>query len=195
MAYDAVVQSRRLIAEGLPSGPVRLSRRRRFAPLGVDVAGDVAATRFLRRGVACYWDETHLLVRHAEAGWLLLGGGGGGSDRPWTAERFARERAEVAPAGIEISGSSSVHHERRTGSWGTPWIRSAELLAGRDVAVVLVEDRRLVVPDHGRLVVVWASRRPPWASARDAAGGELSSLRLSMDVRLPERYTDQEQPA
>ena len=191
MAYDAVAESLRLIADGLPGGPVRLSRRRRFAPLAVDVDGNVAATRFLRRGVACYWEETHLLVRDDTAGWHRLGSGGSSSGEPWTAEEFARPRAEAGPGAVETNGASSVRNDARR----PRWIRAAELVAGRDVAEVVIDGRRrLVVPEHGRLVVVWASWRPPRVSARDSAGNELSTLRLSTSVRLPERYKDGVRP-
>jgi len=71
-------ESRRLIADGLPDRPVQLSRRRRFAPVAVDVDGDVAGTWFVRRGVGCFWDEIHLLVHQAN-GWSYKGGGGGSS--------------------------------------------------------------------------------------------------------------------
>jgi hypothetical protein len=45
MAYDILAESRRLIIEGPPAQQVRLSRRRRFAALAVDVDGDIAAAR------------------------------------------------------------------------------------------------------------------------------------------------------
>ena len=187
MAYDYVAESRRLIEDGLPDGPVRLSRRHRFAPLAVDVDGDVAAARFLRRGVACYWDDTHLLTRHPEAGWLVLGGGSGGSGELWSAETFGRLRASVRPGAVETEGSTSVRDDGRR----PPWIRAAELVAAPDVAAVVVNGRRrIAVPPHGRLVVVWRSLRRPRLSALDAAGHELSSLRLSTDLRMPEMYRD-----
>ncbi|MGK5684735.1 ferrous iron transport protein A [Actinoplanes sp. URMC 104] len=164
MAYDAQAESLRLIEHGLPGGPVRLSRRRRFAPLAVDVDGDVAATRFVRRGVACFWDETHLLERHRSGAWHVLGGGGASSHDPWTAEAFRAERDAVAPGALATRGGASVRRDSRR----TPWVRSAEVLAGPGVTVVRVADRReLLVPEHGRLVVVWASHRPPRLSTPD----------------------------
>jgi len=62
VAYDIEAESRRLIADGLPDRPVQLSRRRRFAPVAVDVDGDVAGTWFVRRGVGCFWDEVGVAV-------------------------------------------------------------------------------------------------------------------------------------
>jgi hypothetical protein len=159
VVYDAQAESTRLIADGLPDRPVTLSRRRRFAPVAVDVDDDIACTRFVRRGVGCFWDETHLLARE-HTSWRLLGGGGASSGKP---------------------------PDPRL-PWGGRWLRAAELLVGRSVAVVLVDGRRrLPVPYHGRLVVVWASRRPPRVSARDAAGHELASVAPSTG-RLPSRY-------
>src|SRR4051812_22939246 len=97
MAYDYEAESRKLIAEGLPDRPVSLSRRRRFAPLAVDVDGDVAAARFVRRGVACYWDETHILVGDGTSRWRCAGGGGASVGEVWSAEAFRLERANLAP--------------------------------------------------------------------------------------------------
>jgi hypothetical protein len=44
VAYDPLLESARLIDSGLPAMPLRISRRRRFIPLAVDVDDDVAAT-------------------------------------------------------------------------------------------------------------------------------------------------------
>ncbi|GAA3344946.1 hypothetical protein GCM10020358_50160 [Amorphoplanes nipponensis] len=174
MAYDREAESRKLIAGGLPARPVSLSRRRRFAPLAVDVDGDIAAARFVRRGVSCYWDETHILVYDGQAGWRYTGGGGSSAGERWSAEAFLRDRADLAPAGIEATGGSSVRdHAHRPA-----WIRTAELLVGGAVTTVVVDGRRrLVVPGHGRLVVVWSARQPPIVSARDPADRELSRTR------------------
>lgn len=177
MAYDHEAESRKLIVEGLPGRPVSLSRRRRFAPLAVDVDGDVAAARFVRRGVACYWDETHILRYDGRTRWRYTGGGGSSVGELWSAGAFQQERAALAPGEIRSEGGSSVHdHAHRPA-----WIRAAELLVGGEVATVVVDGRRrLQVPDHGHLVVVWSARRPPTVSARDPADRELSSIRLPL---------------
>jgi hypothetical protein len=88
MAYDALVESVRLIEHGLPDAPGRLSRRRRFDPVAVDVDGDIAVTMFVRRGVnGELWRDNHALCRR-RGGWHVLGGGSGNAaagllrDRP-----------------------------------------------------------------------------------------------------------------
>jgi hypothetical protein len=177
MAYDVEAESRRLIADGLPDRPVQLSRRRRFAPVAVDVDDDVAGTWFVRRGVGCYWDEIHLLVRE-DNGWSYKGGGGGSSSEPWSTDEFVQAREELSAGDVRGEGGASVDLDRRL-PWGGRWLRSAELLVGRSVAGVVVDaQRRLLVPYHGRVLVVWASRRPPEVSARDAAGRELARIAL-----------------
>jgi hypothetical protein len=184
VAYDVLAESRRLIADGLPGGPVRLSRRRRFAPVAVDVDGAVAGTRFVRRGAGCFWDETHLLVRDDDD-WRVLGGGGAGSGEPWSTDAFERAREELPHGHVRVTNGPSV--------WQGPrWLRAAHLLVGHGVAVVLVDDRRmLTVPGHGRLLVVWASASPPRVSARDAAGREVASVALpEQAAALPDVYTD-----
>jgi len=179
VAYDILGESQRLIADGLPDRPVWLSRRRRFAPVAVDVDGDIACTRFVRRGVGCFWDETHLLV-HDGGGWRVLGGGGGSSGGPWSTDEFERARDRLSADDVLVEGGAGVWHDfHRRLPWGGRWLQVAELLVGTSVAVIVVDARRrLPVPYHGRLVVVWASGRPPRVSARDAAGHELAGVAL-----------------
>ena len=177
MAYDIEAESRRLIADGLPDRPVQLSRRRRFAPVAVDVDDGVAGTWFVRRGVGCFWDEIHLLVHEAN-GWSYKGGGGGSSGEAWSTDEFMYARDELPAGDVRVEGGASVQVDLDR-PWRGCWLRSAELLVGRDVAVVVVDARRrLLVPYHGRALVVWASRRPPDASARDIAGHELARIVL-----------------
>ena len=77
-----MIESRRL-------EPVRrLSRRRRFAAMAVDVAGDMAVSMFARRGVGCISQETHVLALR-DGQWALLGGGGASSDVDLLADRPA----------------------------------------------------------------------------------------------------------
>ncbi|HYN93656.1 MAG TPA: hypothetical protein VES42_07385 [Pilimelia sp.] len=181
MSYDALAESLRLITDGLPDRPVRLSRRCRFAPVAVDVDGDVAATRFLRRGVGCFWDETHLLVARDRGGWRMLGGGGSSSDAAEdpTAAEFERARDGLAPYEVAAGGGASVVRDgNRLFPWGGRWVRSAALLVGGGVAEVTVGGRRLPVAYHGHLVVVWGSRRPPTVAARDGAGRTVATRTL-----------------
>ncbi|SCL44624.1 hypothetical protein GA0070606_0376 [Micromonospora citrea] len=183
MAYDALAESVRLIADGLPDQPVRLSRRRRFAPVAVDVDGDVAAARFLRRGAGCFWDETHLLVRDDDGGWRRLGGGGSSSgyeDR--TAEAFERARDDLAPHQVMVNGGAAVlQGPDRPPPWTGRWVRAATVLVGAGIAEFTVGDRRLPIPYHGHLVVVWGSRRPPPVTARDATGRTVVTVTLPHD--------------
>jgi hypothetical protein len=77
VAYDVLAESVALIDAGGVEPVLRLTRRRRFGAMAVDVAGDVAVTMFARRGVGCIWKEIHVLaLRDGEWKWL----GGGGSD-------------------------------------------------------------------------------------------------------------------
>src|SRR3954451_19464968 len=127
VAYDVEAESRRLIADGLPDRPVQLSRRRRVAPVAVDVDDDVAGTWFIRRGVGCYWDEVHLLVRD-DNGWSYKGGGGGSSGEPWSTDEFVQARDELSAGDVRVEGGASVDLDRLP--WGGRRLRSAELLVG-----------------------------------------------------------------
>lgn len=172
MPYDALAESLRLIEHGLPEVPDRLSRRRRFAPVAVDVDGDVAVTMFARRGVSgTIWRDNHTLCRRRD-GWQVLGGGSGNNTGGLLGDRSARR----------LSGDWV-----RTGGGGTNrdagrlipipphrWVRYATLQVAAEVATVdIAGRRRIVVPRHGTVCVVWGSRRPPTVTLRDAAANEL----------------------
>lgn len=75
MAYDVLAESVALIESRRLEPVRRLTRRRRFAAMAVDVAGDVAGTMFARRGVGCIWQETHVLALR-DGQWTWLGGAG-----------------------------------------------------------------------------------------------------------------------
>jgi hypothetical protein len=182
MAYDVLVECQRLIASGLPDRPVRLSRRHRFAPVAVDVDGGIAAARFLRRGAGSVHDETHLLTGDGQS-WTYRGGGGSYSFGPWSAEDFEHARDEVPADRVQVGSGPAV----RVNSPGwlpisSRWLRSTDLLVGRNVASVVVDGRRrLVVPPHGHLIVVWPGRRPPHVSAQDAEQHEFADYALPSD--------------
>jgi hypothetical protein len=86
VAYDALAESVALIQSRHLAPVRRLSRRRRFAAMAVDVAGDIAVTMFARRGVGCIWIDTHVIPLH-EGQWTMLGGGGATSDESLLADR------------------------------------------------------------------------------------------------------------
>jgi hypothetical protein len=112
VAYDALAESIALIEARSVEPTYRLTRRRRFAAMAVDVAGDVAVTMFARRGVGCTWEEIHVLaLRDGECTWL--GGGGSTSDsdeelladRPTVLRRFGGEAVTGSgPKAIVVNG-------------------------------------------------------------------------------------------
>jgi hypothetical protein len=175
VAYDVQAESALLIASGLTEDPRRLSRRRRFAALGVDVDGDVACTVFVRRTPGGFALETHVLVRRG-AGWAYLGGGGGGAETDCLDDRPS---ARVLGGHVVVQGSGGVAGDAgRLVPWGGRWISHAELRVSADVTSVQVGSRMLPVPRHGHVVVVWTGRRPPVAVARSADGRVLAGLGL-----------------
>lgn len=185
MAYDAFTESVRLIEHGRQDDPSRLSRRRRFAALAVDVDGDVAAALFVRRGAGVFWQEVHVLARE-RAGWRLLGGGGGADEDDGLGDR---PPAAALPAPIVTDGAGSVLRESGLLPWDSRYVHDAVLRAAREVHTVLVAGRALAVPRHGWLVVMWQSRRPPVATALGINGRELGSIRLGASHRrMPEWY-------
>jgi len=174
MAYDVLAESVELIEHGVTSDPHRLSRRRRFAAMAVDVDGDVACTMFARRGVGTSWRETHLLQRRGGT-WTLLGGGGGSGHEGELADRPS---ARLLGNHVVVRGGAAVSDAERRSPRGAGWVSSAELLTSREAQAILVGPRTLPVPRHGHLVVVWSSRQPPSIVAVDESGRRLVQLRL-----------------
>ncbi|MCZ2817544.1 hypothetical protein [Modestobacter sp. VKM Ac-2984] len=185
MAYDALAESIALIEHGVPEAPPRLSRRRRFVPLGVDVDGDVACTLFARRSVGHVARETWALVRRGQA-WAVLGGGGGGLE-----EDDLTDRPGAAVLGghlVWTGGGATARNAGRSMPWGARYVSHALLRAGPAVDRVVVGGREIRVPRHGHLVVVWGGKQPPAAEALTSDGRRLVSLRVDRRSRLPEWY-------
>ena len=192
MAYDPVAESVVLI-EARRAEPVgRLSRRRRFAAMAVDVVGDLAVTMFARRGVGCTWKEMHVLA-FRDGEWRLLGGGGssGGeedllADRPVVLPSFLGVGGEAVrgadPGVMVVSGSGGVLDD---GDGPAPWPRSGEWISYADVRVsarvasVQIADRSLLVPWHGHVVVAWSGHPSPRVVALDEVGTPLSEALLT----------------
>ncbi|WP_052090929.1 MULTISPECIES: hypothetical protein [Modestobacter] len=174
MTYDRLAESVALIQHGLRSDPARLSRRRRFAALAVDVDGDVACTAFVRRGVSCPEGDTHLLERRGDT-WRLLGGGGGS----WDDDGFADRPGAVELGGLVVvrGGGSVLRNADRRMPWGARYVHDVQLRVSAEVhAVVVGGSRTLTVPRHGHLVVVWAGGRPPALAVHDRVGRLLAPV-------------------
>jgi len=175
VAYDPLLESVRLIDSGAPATPLRLSRRRRFLPLAVDVDDDLAATVFLRRGAGADSLEGHLLTR--ESGTWRLHGGGGGSE---SMDELARPRNVTDLGGYgRVSGGAGVLLAVSPRSWlDYAWL---ELVP--DVVAVVVDNRTIAVPWHHHAAVVRRSGRAQRATLIGAHGETLGRLSLQ-DARL-----------
>ena len=190
MAYDRLAESVALI-ESRHLAPVRrLSRRRRFAAMAVDVAGDVAATMFARRGVACIWKETHVLA-HRDRGWVWVGSGGASSREDLLADRLevlsgyltlGRDSVNGAvPRAIVVNGSGGALDHCEGANWqpgSGRWISYADVRVSARVTSVQISERRLPVPWHGHVLLVWSEREPPQVVAYDDGGGALGEVLL-----------------
>lgn len=188
MAYDALGESVRLIESRRLEPVQRLSRRRRFAAMAVDVADDVAVTMFARRGVGCLWSETHVLVkRHGT--WHIFGGGGSSADEDLLAHRPAHlpegrgpsTSGGVDPRIVTVEGGGGVRdHGGRPGRWpwSGRWISYAVVRVNGEVASVGAKGRDIDVPWHGRVVILTARRGPSKVTLRDGTGGFLGEARL-----------------
>jgi hypothetical protein len=191
VAHDLVAEGRRILADGLPEPPVRLSRRHRLAALAADVDGDVAAVLFARRGTSGQpWFEVVAFERGHGGAWESPGGSGGQAeddildDRPPAATLGAPLRWE----GGGTCRGSLARPGLRVGLPGLPGPRSRRLLnhtlvrAAAETAQVRVRgahsERILPVSRHGQLVVVWrggdAPSLTPWSEDGVCIGPEVS---------------------
>lgn len=171
------------------TAPRALEDGARFAPLSVDVDGDVAAVLFLTRRLGNGSDGSPVISawtfhRRAEE-WTLLSGGwhpvrvyplGG---RP---SRSALGGNYVRPRGLR----RTLLNAHRRLPWGATYASTAWLEVSAEVDQIRVRDRRIRVPFHGQVVVVWSSRRQPSAMALDAHGRRLTRVALRSSV--PTRF-------
>ena len=114
----------------------------------------------------------------------MLGGGGSSSngDDP-TAYDFERVRDGLAPYEMVLHEGAGVARGDRLLPWGTPWVQSTAVLVGHGIAELQVSGRRLPVPYHGHLIVVWGSRRPPALTGRDGAGRRVATAAVTFRQR------------
>lgn len=189
VAYDAFAESVRLIQSEHLEPVFRLSRRRRFAPMAVDVADDVAVTLFARRGVGCVLSETWVLAKMG-ASWHMLGGGSGSADDDLLAPRPARlpdylglpwtAGTGLDPGLIVIDGSGGVHDSQGRAErwpWSGRWIRHVGLRTSADVESVSIDDRTVRVPWHGRVILASSRRRSPRVLVNGKQGAVLGEIR------------------
>lgn len=185
--YDELAESVALIEAGQPGLAQGFSHERERVPVAVDVFNDVAVTAFARWSDGRVWDDVHVLARRA-TGWRLLGGGSGsGGDE-------LAERPVVLPHWTDLDSGDRVMgvdswggiHDDRGGAdrwpWSGRWISWAEVRVIRQVNSVQVDplrgtERRLAVPWHGRVMVIWTGFRAPRVRAYDGSGRRLGELR------------------
>lgn len=185
VAYDALAESKRLLTYGLPDPPRALSRRIRFAALGCDVDRDLAMTAFARRGVSGEPMLDAWVLERRDGAWVLLGGGGGSLDHDALADR---PPADEMGGWLQLQGGGGARRRTETilpGAGG--WASYAELRLAREVALVQVRGRRLPVPRHGHVFVVWPGRRAPSAHLFDVDGAVLTTARLRLNPNLNRR--------
>lgn len=171
MAYDALVESLKLLTDGPPLSPGKLTRRRRYVPMAVDRDNDVAVTLFARRGVSGQPLDEAWALELRDGEWKVLGGGGGTAPDDLLAER--PPAARLGGLFQAQGGGSSLRNAERLVPWGARYISHAHLRVSAEVDHVLVGRRRIGVASHGHVVVVWASRKPPMVTLLASDGTQL----------------------
>lgn len=189
VAYDALAESVRMIESRHVEPVLRLSRRRRFAPMAFDVMGHVAVTMLARRGVGCVWCDIHVLSRRG-GDWQILGGGSRSGDDDLLAVRPARlpeflayspdALAGIDPRIMAFDGGGGTREGRGMSDrwpWSGTWIRYVSLRVAADVASLVTEGREVLVPWHGRVVIASDKRRPSSVTIYGGDGQVLGKVR------------------
>lgn len=185
MAYDAVAESRRLIESRELTPATRLSRRRRYVPMAVDVSDDIAVTMFARRSVGCNVEETYVLARRGNE-WTMLGGGGGPLDddaldhRPAVLPSRPSAHPEANARVVRTEGGGGVLDSGARRLWPRRgrWINYRMVRVNAEVTHLVANERHIAVPWHGRCVVGWAGRRPKEVVVLTHNGRQLDQVAL-----------------
>ncbi|NYH92927.1 hypothetical protein [Actinopolymorpha rutila] len=188
MDEEFLAACRRLIQDGVPpSVPAALEGAARFVPIGVDVDGDVAAVSLMMRrpvGASDGPPGIGVWTFHRNAGeWVLLGGGWRPLDEYPLIDRPSRR--DLRGSYVRIYGwCSTARDAGRRFPWGAKFVRAASLQTSAEVSQIQVGDRRLLVPFHGEVIVVWSTRRAPSAISLDSQGRSLTPI----DLNCPPAY-------
>lgn len=157
--------------------------------MAVDVAGDVAVTLFARRGVGCVLSETWVLSERG-ASWHLLGGGGASAEDDLLAPRPTRLPAalhlsetadtEIDPGLVAVDGGGGIQDDQGGAvrwPWSGRWIRYVVLRTSADVESLSLDNRTVMVPWHGRVVLVSTKRGSPRVIVNGHHGAVLGEVR------------------
>ena len=193
--YWTGVLSRRLIRHLLAGGPGDALQpswlpRRWVTVVHGDIDHDagVGVLSLVSRPGREHGAEYTLLLERCDAEWRSIGGGGSSGGR--TEANPPRRRPAVGGSGqpgmIELGGGagsvSHAHRSTRPKDWlSSSWVGSSHLRVAAEVDHLLVGERRIEVPEDGRLVVAWKSPQTmfgggvrPCITAIGRDGAELS---------------------
>jgi hypothetical protein len=152
----------------------------------VDLDSGIGAVWLVRRpGSARAETLTARIERHGGR-WEY---GGAGRGAPGDVEAGRRAAGHPGQSGmIELGGHSGgvsnaylLEHPHSPAS-AAPWVEASELRAAAEVSHLLIGERRVEVPAHGRVIVVWKSPLTasggtrPLITAFGSDGSELSRI-------------------
>jgi hypothetical protein len=151
----------------------------------VDLAGGIGAVWLVWRPGSASAETYTALFERCDRQWRYTGGDNGpGGDV--TAGRSAAGQPgqvgmiEVGEGGGGLSYAYGLQHPRS--AMTAPWVGSSKLRVAAEVGYLLLGERRVEVPGHGRLVVAWKSRSAgcgglrPLIVALGRDGSELSRI-------------------
>ncbi|MFI0259248.1 hypothetical protein ACH4OW_09455 [Streptomyces sp. NPDC017056] len=152
------------LLNGRPLQPCRAPRRLLTVVSGdLDTAAGVAGLWLVRRPRSAHATSHTLLFERCGRDWTYVGGSSGTAD-PLPGRR--RKAGEPGQAGmVEVAGTGSVvsrahvAHLHDVAPLALPLIGCAELHVAAEVDHLVAGGRRVEVPAHGSLIVVW--RFPP----------------------------------
>jgi hypothetical protein len=153
----------------------------------VDLDGGICAVWLVWRPGSAKAETHTALIERCGGQWQYTGGGSSNApdDDTATDRPAAGEPGQVGM--IELGGhsggvSSAWRLQHRGPSIDAPWVGASELQVAAEVGHLLVGERRVEVPGHGRLIVAWKSRSTgsgglrPLIVAVGRDGSELSRI-------------------
>ncbi|MFD4413562.1 hypothetical protein [Streptomyces sp. NPDC058476] len=153
----------RRVVNGEASQPGWLPRRwLTLASTGVDLDAGVGAAWLVWRPGSAKAETHTALIERCDERWQWTGGGSAsGGDLP--AERLAAGHPGQVGM-IELGGGTGclsyayrLQHRHADFIGTGSWVGSNEIQVAAEVDHLLLGDRRIDVPRHGRLIVVWKS--------------------------------------
>jgi hypothetical protein len=176
----------RRVVNGKAPQPGWLPRRRLTVVSGdVDFDGGIGAVWLVWRPGSAKAETYTALIERCGGQWKYTGagrasGGDVAAERPAAGRPGQVGMIELGGRSGGVSNAYRLDHPHSPVS-AAPWVEASELQVAAEVSHLLIGERRVEVPAHGRVIVVWKSAAAgggirPLFTAFGSDGSELSRI-------------------